>query len=296
MRNRSFVLVHGGLLLLCCCGGGSSPPPPPPNLQLSPASLSFGVEVVGTTSSPQVETLTNTGGSELVINGVAVTGTSATDFDEKDTCGSGLDAGESCSINVTFTPNRLGTLSASITITDDAMVGSQVLSLTGVGCDSGPNATLSPTSLTFGNQDTDTTSTAQTITLNNYGTTTLSIIGITASADFGETNNCSSTLASGATCTVSVTFTPGSIGSLNGTLSFADSAADGPQIVSLSGTGVAGKCTPEGHPCEGTPCCPGLVCTFRGGSTRAGYVCEPKESENISGANSFWDRLNSNQL
>src|SRR5579862_2626555 len=102
MRNRSFLLVHGGLLLLCCCGGGSSPPPPPPNLQLSPASLSFGVEVVGTTSSPQVETLTNTGGSELVINGVAVAGTSATDFDEKDTCGSGLGAGESCSINVTF--------------------------------------------------------------------------------------------------------------------------------------------------------------------------------------------------
>jgi hypothetical protein len=293
--KKHLALVFGGLSLLSACGGGPSAPPPPPNLQLSPASLSFGVEVVGSTSGPQVETLTNTGGSELVINGVAVTGTSATDFDEKDTCGSSLGVGASCSINVTFTPSQSGPRSASITITDDAMVGSQVLSLTGVGGDSGPNATLSPTSLTFGNQDTDTTSTAQTITLNNYGTTTLSITSITASADFGETNNCNSTLASGATCTVSVTFTPGSTGSLNGTLSFADSAADGPQIVSLSGTGVAGQCASQGHPCGGG-CCPGLVCTFRGGSTRVGYACEPKGSENISTANSFWDRLSANKI
>jgi hypothetical protein len=84
---------------------------------------------------------------------------------------------------------------------------------------------------------------------------------------------------------------------LNGTLSFADSAADGPQIVSLSGTGVvAGQCAPQGDPCDGAPCCPGLVCTVRGGSTRVGYACEPKGSENISSANSFWDRLNANKI
>jgi centrosomal CEP192-like protein/HYDIN/CFA65/VesB family protein len=271
MRNRSFVLVHGGLLLLCCCGGGVSPPPSPPNLQLSPVSLSFGVEVVGSESAAQTETLTNTGGSELVINGVAVTGTSATDFDENDTCGSGLDAGASCTLDVTFTPSQLGQRSAAITITDDAMVSSQLLSLTGVGGDSGPNATVSPTSLAFGDQNTDTTSAAQTITLNNYGTATLNITGITASSNFSETSICTSTLASGASCTVSVTFTPGSTGSLNGTLSFADSAADSPQIVPLSGTGVAGACRRRGEQCYyAHPCCPGLQCVAA--STRA--FCE----------------------
>jgi probable HAF family extracellular repeat protein len=50
-------------------------------------------------------------------------------------------------------------------------------------------------------------------------------------------------------------------------------AADNP-MVSLSGKGVH-KCTPRGHPCESVPCCPGLVCKFSGGSTRAGYACEP---------------------
>jgi probable HAF family extracellular repeat protein len=50
-------------------------------------------------------------------------------------------------------------------------------------------------------------------------------------------------------------------------------ASDYP-MVSLSGE-VVHKCTPRGHPCEGVPCCPGLVCKFSGGSTRAGYACEP---------------------
>jgi len=88
---------------------------------------------------------------------------------------------------------------------------------------------------------------------------------------------------------------PGSTRSLTSTLTVTDSAADNPQIVSVSGTGVH-KCTPTGHPCGPVPCCPGLVCTFRGGSTRVGYACEPKGSENTSRASSFWDRLNANKL
>lgn len=260
MKNY-FALILCSLYLLSGCGSGSSAPPPPPTMSLTPASLDFGVRIVGTASGPQVETLTNTGSSELAINNVAITGTNATDFDQSRTCGSSLGAGASCTLNVTFTPSQPGQRSASITITDDGVGSPQVLSLNGVGGDSGPNATLMPTTLAFGNQDTDTTSPAQTITLSNYGTTTLGIAGITLSANFGQTNTCNSTLASGASCTISVTFTPGNTGSLNGTLSFADSAADSPQTVSLSGTGVAGQCRTKGQQCYlGHQCCPGLQC------------------------------------
>jgi hypothetical protein len=94
-------------------------------------------------------------------------------------------------LDVTFTPSEPGQRSASITITDDAAVSSQVLPLKGVGGDLGPDATLSPSSLVFGSQDPDTTSAAQPITLSNYGTTTLSITSIAASTDFGETNTSS---------------------------------------------------------------------------------------------------------
>ena len=79
------VLTLSGLCLVYGCGGGSPAPPPPPTpptLKLAPASLSFGVSVVGNESSPQVETLTNTGGTELVINSMAITGADVTDFSQ----------------------------------------------------------------------------------------------------------------------------------------------------------------------------------------------------------------------
>jgi hypothetical protein len=270
--KKYFALLLTSLYLLSGCGSGSSAPPPTPTLSLAPASLGFGVWIVGTASGPQVETLTNTGSSELAINGVAITGTDPTDFDLSNTCDSNLGAGASCTLSVTFTPSQLGQRSASVTITDDGVGSPQVLSLNGMGGESGPNATLSATSLSFGNQTLDTISPAQSVTLSNYGATTLSISSIAASTNFDETTTCNSTLVSGASCNVDVTFTPSNTGSLNGTLSVADSAADSPQIVSLSGTGVAGQCRSKGEQCySGHPCCPGLTCVPA--STRA--FCEP---------------------
>jgi len=246
------------IVMLAGCGSGSSVPPPPPTLSLGPASLSFGVQIVGTGSNAQLETVTNTGHSELIINSVAITGADATDFSQTTTCGPSLGAGANCTLNVIFTPSALGQRSAAISIADDGMGSPQALSLKGAGGDSGPNATLSPTSLIFGDQVEGTSSPSQSITLSNYGTTTLSITGITASSNFGQANTCNSTLASGEGCTVNVTFTPGNTGSLNGTLSFNDSAADSPQTVALSGTGGAPTCIPIGDACFGpgpTRCC-----------------------------------------
>ncbi|MGA8215223.1 MAG: choice-of-anchor D domain-containing protein [Candidatus Sulfotelmatobacter sp.] len=209
----------------------------PDTLTFSPASLSFlpPRQLIGSMSAAQTETLTNTGTLEVVISNIALTGTNAADFSQSNTCGSSLAAGANCPVNVTFTPSQLGPRSASITITDSTAGSPDSVSVSGVGLTSGPNATLSATSLAFGGQHTVTTSAAQSITLSNYGTATLNIASIAASADFGQTNTCNSALLSGASCTVSVTFTPGTSGSLNGTLSFADSAADSPQMVSLSG-------------------------------------------------------------
>jgi FG-GAP-like repeat len=109
----------------------------------------------------------------------------------------------------------------------------------------GPNAILSATSLTFDTQVLNTTSTAQSFQLANYGTTTVNISGITASTNFGETNNCGSTLAAGATCIINATFTPAAINNLMGTLSVADNAPDSPQTVSLSGAGTEVKFAPD---------------------------------------------------
>ncbi len=170
--------------------------------------------------------------------------------------------GEPCAgseFNVTFTPNQSGPRSASIAITDDSAGSPQSVSLDGVGVTSGPSATLSAMSLNFGSQGVNTTSPAQSITLSNYGNAALNITGITASANFAETDNCVTSLASVASCTINVTFTPSAIGSYNGTLSIVDNAKGSPQTETLNGTGVAQPppgCTPIGDICgSGLPKC-----------------------------------------
>jgi hypothetical protein len=85
------------------------------------------------------------------------------------------------------------------------------------------------------------TSTAQTVTLTNTGTTTLSITGFAVtganSSDFVQNNNCGSSVAAGANCTIVVLFTPSAIGARTAALSISDNASGSPQTVSLSGTG-----------------------------------------------------------
>src|SRR5260370_1104072 len=102
-----------------------------------------------------------------------------------------------------------------------------------------PVASVSPTSLTFASQTVGTTSAAQSVTLSNTGNASLNLTGVSASGDFAQTNTCGSSVAAGANCTISVTFTPTASGSRTGTLSITDNASGSPQSVSLTGTGAA---------------------------------------------------------
>jgi hypothetical protein len=133
--------------------------------------------------------------------------------------------------------------------------------LAGVGMTSGPNATLSAASLTFGGiQLVGTTSPALSVKLINYGTTALNLASIAASANFGESDNCGSSLPSGGIGTIKVTFTPTAAGNLMGTISVIDNASGSPQTVTLSGTGtttsytLTGSCfyavDPAGNQCN----------------------------------------------
>jgi len=108
-----------------------------------------------------------------------------------------------------------------------------------------PATTLSPSSLGFGNQIINTTSSALTETVINTGGANLvitsdSITGTNA-ADFTSTaDTCSGqTITPTNSCTVSVTFTPSATGSRTAVLSFTDNASSSPQTAGLSGTGVA---------------------------------------------------------
>jgi len=124
-----------------------------------------------------------------------------------------------------------------VTFTDNAVSNPQTVSLSGTGI---APVTLSVTSLSFSTTVAGNTSAAKTVTLTNKQATTLSNIGIAASAPFAvASNTCGTSLAAGASCTVGVTFSPMAVGSATGTLTFNDSAITGPYGVSLSGTGGA---------------------------------------------------------
>jgi len=96
-------------------------------------------------------------------------------------------------------------------------------------------------SLSFASQTPGTTSSAQSLTLTNIGTATLTFSGFAISGanagSFAETNNCT-TLAANASCKVNVTFTPNAAGAQDATLTITDNAPGTPQTTALSGTGA----------------------------------------------------------
>jgi hypothetical protein len=96
----------------------------------------------------------------------------------------------------------------------------------------------SPSSLSFGDVASGSTSGAQTVTVSNPGSSAVSVSSVSASGPFSQANTCGSSIAAGGSCTVSVKFAPTSGGSLTGTLSVATSAPGSPLSVALSGTGV----------------------------------------------------------
>jgi len=203
-----------------------------PAASASPNALSFGSQLLSTTSAASVVTLSNAGTASLTISGVTVTG----DFAQTNTCGTSLAAGSSCTISVKFSPTATGLRSGTLSIADSATGSPQQVSLSGTGIAAA--ASISPATWTFGSQVLSTTSSASVVTLSNAGTASLTISGVTVTGDFAQTNTCGTGLAAGSSCTISVKFSPTATGLRSGMLSIADSATGSPQQVSLYGTGA----------------------------------------------------------
>jgi sugar lactone lactonase YvrE len=201
-------------------------------VSLSNVELNFGAQTINTTSAARTVTLTNGGGAALTVSNISATG----NFAQTNNCGS-VAASGACTINVTFTPTATGALRGSVVIVDSA-TGPQVIRLLGTGTSpTTPAIGLSNVSLNFGNQTTGTTSSAQTITVTNTGNATLTITGVVPTGDFAA-SGCVTSLAAGATCTLSVTFTPTVTGARHGTVAVTDNAAGSPQVIQLFGNGT----------------------------------------------------------
>ena len=115
-----------------------------PSISVSPGSLNFPAQPLGTTSSPQTVTVLSNGDSPLSISSIAITG----DFAETDNCaGASLAIATSCTINVTFTPTAAGNRNGGISITDNAPGSPHTVNLVG-GTGSTFTLSTSPPSVT----------------------------------------------------------------------------------------------------------------------------------------------------
>jgi len=202
-------------------------------VRLSPASLAFAPQAVGTSSAAQTVTLTNGSPAALTISGISI---SNPDFalGTGGTCGTSLAANASCTLNVVFQPTATGARTATLTVNDSVATSPQTVSLSGTGT----LVSLSPSSLTFAPQNVGTTSGPQTLTLTNSSPTALAISGIALAVPFAQTNDCGSSLAANASCTITVTFSSATPGPFTATLTVTDGAANSPQTATLAGSAL----------------------------------------------------------
>ena len=222
--------------------------------QASATSLSFGTQNVGTTSPPQLVTLTNVG--DVTASLTIYYPYLGTDFYAEDNCSSPLPPGASCVAQVTFTPTQAGLRTGTLLVQGSGQ-GNISIPLSGTGLPSGVDGTVSfsAPALNFGSETVGQTTTYQSTYLENNGSVPITLTAITVSGDFLlYQSNCGTLPAQinpQTSCAVYTEFAPSAAGSRTGSLTFTDTATGSPQSVALSGTGVAGVQTLEFYPSPG---------------------------------------------
>jgi mono/diheme cytochrome c family protein len=247
-RSASLVITHnatGGSTSVTLAGTGTAQPQA--TVALSASTLSFPATVLGQSSATQTVTVSNSGAAALSLSGLTLSGTALADFTRTGTCATSnsLAVGASCTVILQFKPTATGARTATLSVASNASNGTLAIGLQGSGNPvPTPQAALTSTTLTFGSQTVGTTSTQQT-TITNAGTAnltlgTLSVSGAQA-AEFTNAGTCAAgvSVVPGGSCTLSVAFTPASIGSRSASLSITHNAAGSPLSLSLGGSGVA---------------------------------------------------------
>ena len=256
----------------------STPPPTPTltptptptalgGLRLTPTNLGFGRVTIGSSVTLQSVSVTNTYSAAVTISQIANSNAGAIHFTSQ--CPTVIQVNAFCVMSVTFAPQHPGPRSETLTLTDNAANSPQVISITGtgimaptptatpmppVGGGAAPTATLTPTAtptpalilqvaptnLSFGTVTIGSPVTPQAVTLTNTssGAVTISQIGNSNAGAIHLTSQCPSVLRPNVSCEVSVTFAPQHPGPRLETLTFTGNAANSPQVVSITGTGI----------------------------------------------------------
>jgi hypothetical protein len=189
----------------------------------------------------QTVTLSNATAAPTTITGITFVGTNAAEFsaDASGCSGNVIPAAGSCTIQLSFTPAATGTRSATMRVATAYSTFANEMTTFGVGV-TNPGLTLSTTSVAFGNRtvDTDSVLTFSISNPNGVAIAGLSLVktGGTEFTLFPATD-CTSSLAVGASCTVSVTFHPASKGNKSGSVTVSWTGMAASKVVFLTGKG-----------------------------------------------------------
>lgn len=253
LKTGSLSIAHNGSAsptAIVLSGTGVAASAPTPAATLDRTTLTFGDQTVGTTSAVQQVILSNGGSKPLTLTSIL---DSNAEFRRTGTCATGqIVVGGNCTIVVVFSPSSVASMSATVTITDDAgnVAGTtQVISLSGTGKSTAlPAPTLTTQALDFGIQSLNTASTAKVITITNTSAadalaiSALSLVGSGAleyAIDAAAANACATTAAvlASASCSITVKFVPTASGVRDAALQITTNATGSPHTVSLTGSG-----------------------------------------------------------
>jgi len=205
-----------------------------------PGTVTFGTLDVGTPSAPSTVTVTNASNASVTVS--SVTSSAPAEFAVSDNTCATVAAGTSCSFNVTFTPSATGARAASITVTSNGTGSPQIVAASGTGGAIPAQGQLAlPPGMTFGAYLIGTPSTPQGVTLTNVGGTAVTISGVASSApaEFAASAGTCATVAPGASCALSVIFTPAAAGDRSATITVTSNGVGSPQSLVATGDGVA---------------------------------------------------------
>ena len=223
-----YANIATGQATVTLTGSGTAPA----SITFNPLTLSFLPTVLNQTTTAQTITVNNTGGNSATLHAPTITGNFAI---SANTCTTTLAPSTACALSITFTPTASGNRTGTVSLTDSA--GTQTAQLIGIG-NSPATDTLTPTYLTFPQQQINTSSPTQQITLTNAGDVPLTLLNATITpGDFTVVNACGTSLAAHSTCAIAVAFIPTATGTRSATLTFTDQIRS--QTVAITGIGVA---------------------------------------------------------
>jgi hypothetical protein len=214
----------------------------PQPLNISAPQIDFGTQYLNADSLklPRYLYLSNNGTRAIQHTRIILPSNSV--FTIADRCPSMLEPHTVCQVKIDYLSSVVS--SDSITLSLDqglsALITGRTISEPGSGGASvNPSLAVSPSSITFANSVTVTTtsSASQSVSISNTGSVSFPL-SLAVSGDFVQSTNCPTVLTGGSRCSVALSFAPSQSGTRQGLLTISSGSGSMPSYVTLTGTGA----------------------------------------------------------